>query len=78
MRALWQVMLETAVPNQNQSLTCGECFQILEYLTDLCGICEDKQALIKVARKHLHQCPDCQTYYEMQLKRLEGSLVSQG
>jgi len=72
MRDLWQVMLETAVTDENQSLTCSECFQMLEYLTELCGVCEDKQALIRSARKHLERCPDCQTYYEVQLKRLEG------
>lgn len=73
MHALWQLMLETAVSNQNQSLTCSDCYQILEYLSDLCGGCEGKQPLIEAARRHLQQCPDCQTYYEKRLKKLEGS-----
>jgi hypothetical protein len=73
-RPLWQLLLETAVPPENVSLTCSDCFSILEYLADINQGTSDKPKLIQKARKHLAACPDCQTFYQQRLDELEEML----
>lgn len=73
-RPLWQLLLETAVPSKNFSLTCSDCFTILEYLADINQETSNKPKLIQKARQHLAACPDCQAYYQQQLDELEAKL----
>ena len=73
-RPLWQLLLDTAVAHTPPSLTCSDCFTILEYLADISQENNDTPTLINKARQHLAACPDCQTYYQQRLDELEAEL----
>ena len=73
-RPLWQLLLDTAVTHPPQSLTCADCFAILEYLADISQESSAIPNLIQRARQHLAACPDCQTYYQKRLDELEAEL----
>lgn len=66
-RPLWRILLE----ERRESLTCEECTAIIGYLADLGAAGVDGQLLMKAARQHLGQCPDCQRHYEHHLHVLE-------
>ena len=73
-RSLWQLLLETAVSDSSPSLTCADCFSILEYLADISQDYDDKLHLIQKARQHLAACPDCQSYYQNRLDEMEAEV----
>ena len=58
------------------SLTCDECFAILEYLAleALDGAEEEK--LEAALRRHLEMCPDCREHHLKRLQKLEERLGS--
>lgn len=66
-RPLWRILLA----EQRESLTCEECTAIIGYLADLGAAGVDGQHLLKAARYHLEQCPDCHRHYERHLRDLE-------
>ena len=68
---LWKLLLQTTRSNQTATLTCSDCFAILEYLADIEIVNTDRQILLKTARKHLNACPDCRDYYQRRLVALE-------
>ncbi len=70
-RPLWQLLLKTAVTDNDAPLTCADCFSILEYLLDISPQFVDWAVLIKKARQHLAACPDCQMYYQERLDKIE-------
>ncbi|MCP4424538.1 MAG: hypothetical protein GY803_08615 [Chloroflexi bacterium] len=71
-RPLWKLLWQTAVPNNDLSLTCADCFAILEYLADISSNHNNRPALLQKARSHLTNCPDCHAYYEKRLQELEA------
>lgn len=66
-RPLWRIWLEITGISHLTSLTCAECYAVLEYLADadLAGI--DHETLFQAARQHLADCPDCQEFYRKRL-----------
>ena len=72
-RPLWRILLA----ERRESLTCEECTAIIGYLADLGAAGVDGRHLLKAARHHLEQCPDCQRHYERHLRELEERIEDQ-
>ncbi|MGD9092798.1 MAG: hypothetical protein PVF74_08105 [Anaerolineales bacterium] len=58
------------------SLTCDECFAVLEYLA-MEAMNGAKEMLLKRAlQKHLEMCPDCREHHLERLRLLEERMGS--
>lgn len=69
---LWQILLLARKENEGVTLSCDDCFLILEYLADTQHkIGADVDFLRMIASKHLSCCPDCNHYYLQRLEQLE-------
>jgi len=78
-RPLWQLLLLARNASEGVTLSCDDCFLILEYLADTNhknGA--DADFLGMIARKHLSCCPDCRQFYLQRLEQLEQSLADSG
>ncbi len=79
-RPLWKTLLSLVPKNSNHSLTCDECFELLEYLIETSGsdsapeLNEDRQYLQDIATVHLQQCPHCQQHHLDMLNDMEAGL----
>lgn len=73
MRPLWRILMVA----RRETLTCEECAAIIGYLADLGAAGVDGQLLLKAARSHLGQCPDCRKHYARHLRALEERLDDQ-
>ena len=72
-RPLWQILLSVSSNQQTQSLTCDECFIIIDYLAQLASQTElDETNLQQLTRKHLKSCPDCRDRYMKRLRKWES------
>jgi len=72
-RPLWRLLLAATIQKEGVSLSCDDCFAILEYLADLrarVGVSID--LLRMLARNHLSCCPNCRKYYLQRLEQLES------
>jgi hypothetical protein len=58
MEHLWEVLLH-ATASQQESLSCEECFVLLDYLADLLASGYRPQAVLPLAQKYLQRCPRC-------------------
>ena len=78
-RPLWQILLLARNGDEGVTLTCEDCFLILEYLADTHHKIEtDADFLRTIAGKHLSCCPDCGQYYQQRLEQLEQKLPDSG
>lgn len=78
-RPLWQLLLVCKNEEMlaERPLTCGECFTILEYLAEKLTRKpdnSDSELLRKEVMEHLEACPNCDEFYQQQLKVLESSI----
>jgi len=56
-RPLWQV-LSVAQPGRDTTLSCDECFAILELLAEAAAAGAHAQTLREAVQRHLTHCPD--------------------
>jgi hypothetical protein len=61
--ALWQLLQE-----EPSTLTCDECFAIMEYYAEVLG--QGGEALLPEIMRHLDGCPSCRTEHRAALRRL--------
>lgn len=79
-RPLWKTLLSLFPKNNPHTLTCDECFELLEYLVDTSEhnpdilAKEDLVFLQQVATAHLRQCPHCQEHHLEMLDDMETKL----
>ena len=72
-RPLWRLLLAATSRQDDVSLSCDECFSILEYLAELrLRVPLSSEAFNTLANKHLSVCPDCQEYYRQKLEEFEA------
>ncbi|MCL7452751.1 MAG: hypothetical protein M8467_06850 [Anaerolineae bacterium] len=69
MEDLWKVLLQ-ATANGAPSLSCDECYVLMDYLSDLLAGGYSPQAVLPLAEKYLEHCPDCQDEYVHDLQEL--------
>ena len=63
--ALWQLLRE-----EPSSLSCDECFAVMEYYAEL--LARGGIALLPEVMKHLEGCPSCRTEHSAALERLSS------
>lgn len=68
-------MLVAADSGGTVSLTCDECFAILEYLADEAANGADPRILREAVRRHLEHCPDCREHHRLRLSALQTRLA---
>ncbi|HEY5573092.1 MAG TPA: hypothetical protein VIK64_08790 [Anaerolineales bacterium] len=76
-RPFWLVMATANEPGNNVTLTCDECFAILDQLASLAIAGADDKDLKIAVRSYLAHCPDCEEYYEERIEKLEAWLTRQ-
>jgi hypothetical protein len=69
---LWEVMIKLEATRARDSLTCPECFAVIELLAEGAGLGVEYEQLAALARDHLSQCTDCREALMAQLERLEN------
>jgi hypothetical protein len=62
-KSLWQLLQEEA-----STLTCDECFAIMEYYAEL--LARGGEDLLPEVIKHLEGCPSCRMEHRAALQRL--------
>jgi len=70
-RPLWQV-LSVAQPGRDTTLSCDECFAILELLAEAAAAGAHAQTLREAVQRHLTHCPDCREHHLRRLYELEA------
>ena len=71
-RPLWQLLSLTWNSKKPISLTCEECFALLEYDADLLVAGADPAEIRPSVSHHLAFCLSCQTQIDGWLEKLEG------
>jgi hypothetical protein len=66
-RSIYEILLQASAPGNEITLSCDECFILMEYLADLNGVALSPDAIKKALLKHFDHCPGC---YQHHLKRL--------
>jgi hypothetical protein len=61
--SLWQLLQE-----EPSSLTCDECFAVMEYYAEL--LAQGGEVLLPEIVKHLDGCPSCRMEHRATLQRL--------
>lgn len=71
---LWELLLKIEKFEPDQTLTCMECFSIIELLVVGVELGIEIERLEQLLRKHLAHCPGCQEQITERLKELEDVL----
>jgi predicted anti-sigma-YlaC factor YlaD len=72
-RPFWQILADSS---EAATLTCDECFIILEYLADEAAEGADLPTLHRAVQSHLARCPDCRAHHLQRLSKLEAELAA--
>lgn len=75
--SLWRVLLKLTSRRADATLTCDECFLLLDYLADQAANGADADRLLRTARQHLARCPRCREQHLQRLRELEAELARQ-
>jgi hypothetical protein len=68
---LWEVMIKLKETRSRRSLSCPECFAVIELLAEGATMGVEYEHLAELAREHLSQCADCREALLDQIDRLE-------
>lgn len=68
-RPLWQVLVRAA-QNDDESLSCDECFVLMDYLSDLLADDIDSEHVLTLADRYLSRCPNCQDEFLFDLNTI--------
>ncbi|MBE0411891.1 MAG: hypothetical protein IBX69_19350 [Anaerolineales bacterium] len=70
-RSLYEILVYASLSGNEVTLTCDECFLIMEYLVDLAREGWPLDDIKKALFKHTNHCPDCYEHHLKRLKELE-------
>ena len=68
-KSLWQILM---IDPNKQTLSCEECFAILELLADQAASGGNYNQIMDQAAEYLERCPDCHEQLLMRLVQLEA------
>jgi hypothetical protein len=71
---LWKVLFKFSQTQPTATVTCEECYMILDYLADQAARGADWPGLLRTAREHMARCPGCREHYLQRLRELETRL----
>ncbi len=69
---LWELLIEIEKSEDDHSLTCSQCFAILEIIGSAIDLEIDPNRLANLARQQMVRCPGCREMLLAQLERLEN------
>jgi hypothetical protein len=72
-REVLQIMLRKIGQTQENELTCGEVFDLLDQYAEMAAKAEDVTKLMPLVKQHLEMCADCREEFEALLKVLQSS-----
>ncbi len=76
-RPLWRLLMAATSQQEGVTLSCDDCFAIMEYLADMHARIGISLKLLRLmAKNHLSCCPDCRQYYRQRLEQLESLQVA--
>ena len=70
-RPIWQLLIIMTEYSEYDSLTCDECFTLLEYLAGEAAKGADIEILQQAIRRHLEHCPGCREHHLARLLEME-------
>jgi hypothetical protein len=70
-RPLWQLLMSSHNRDPDESLTCDECFVVLEYYAEQLVAGIDPEVLRQPVRHHLARCSKCRKNFSNWLDRLK-------
>ena len=75
LRSLFEIFIRSSKPGKEYTLTCDECFAVMEYFVELVleGFTLDE--IKKPLLKHIAHCPDCQEHHLGRLREIEEQWV---
>ena len=74
-RPIWQILTDAAEPGSEVTLTCDECFAIMEHLADEVIKGVDPNMIHRAIRRHIAHCPDCTEHHQQRLTELESEIA---
>ena len=76
-RPIWEILTDAAEPGTEVTLTCDECFVIMEHLADEAIKGVDPETLYRAIRRYIAHCPDCNEHHKQRLAELEAEIALQ-
>lgn len=70
-RPLWQLLINHADFGRELSLSCDECFTIMDFFADQLVSGADPTSLRPSIKQHLSNCPDCRIKFNDWIEQLE-------
>ncbi|MCL4867344.1 MAG: hypothetical protein KJ063_00105 [Anaerolineae bacterium] len=67
-----QRLMRHLVEIEAGKLSCQDAFALLDEYADLCCHQKEAEKIMPLVQNHLHQCPDCQAFYEALLAILQS------
>jgi hypothetical protein len=68
---LWEILIELEQPKNDRTLTCNQCFAIVDLLSLAIELDIDREQLFRLVQRHLARCPGCREKLLAQLEELE-------
>lgn len=68
---LWYLLIELEQSEGDRTLTCNQCFAIMDLLALALESGIDREQLLLLARRHMAQCPGCRENLLARLEELE-------
>ena len=68
---LWEILIELEQAETDRSLTCNQCFAIVDLLALAIELDIDREHLFALVQRHLSHCPGCREKLLAQLEQLE-------
>ena len=75
LRSLFEIFIQSSMPGKDTSLTCDECFAVMEYFVELVSEGFTLDEIKKPLLKHIAHCPDCQEHHLGRLSEMEEQWV---
>ena len=74
-RPIWRILTAAAEPGSEVTLTCDECFAIMEHLAFEAIKGLDQEMIHRAIRRSIAHCPDCTEHHKQRLAELEAKIV---
>jgi hypothetical protein len=74
-RSLFEIFIHSSLPGNEITLTCDECFVVMEFFVDL--VLEDLSLdeIKKPLLRHIDHCPDCREHHFQRLREMEEQWI---
>lgn len=69
MEPLWQVLVH-ATADQQEPLSCEECYVLMDYLADLLSSGHSPRRVLSLGERYLRRCPECREEHRRAMTEL--------